>query len=102
MARAKSSLLQRMRPDARLRAHATAVVLTGVLSLIAAPGWSALRNECDLCPPTCPMHHHANATEDDAPHLRCHGAPHGAHSAPANRLVPRVDRPPCGNHGVTS
>ncbi len=104
MVRGEVSLLQRMRPHPRLRTRMTALVLVVVFGLIAAPAWSALRNECDLCPPTCPMHHAGNTSAPASPHLHCHGAQNSTshHAAERAPTVPKVARPPCGNHGVTS
>jgi len=103
MVRGEVSLLQRMRPHPRLRARMTALVFVLAFGLIAAPAWSALRNECDLCPPTCPMHHRGDAAAGANPHLHCHGAQSAAphHAAAHASPLPKVDRPPCGNHGVT-
>lgn len=105
MARADLSLLQRVRPPRRLSAGTIALVLLLQLGLITAPAWSALRNECDLCPPTCPMHHPAaKAAKPANPHMHCHGTakaahPHGSELGPAPA---KMARPPCGNHGVTT
>ena len=104
MVRAEVSLLQRMRPRPRLRASLTALVLMLVVGLIAAPAWSALRNDCSLCPPTCPMHHPRKKPAAASPHLNCHGVAKAAHhhADEQKSQVPKVGRPPCGNHGVSA
>jgi hypothetical protein len=86
------------------RTQRLSVVLGVVFALIGAPASSALRNECDLCPRTCPMHQQrARAAHGAAPHLGCHGAPagtsrHAHHNAHGSG--PSVSRAACGNHGI--
>jgi hypothetical protein len=74
-----------------------------VFGLIAAPAWSALRNDCNLCPPTCPMHHPGKKAAAASPHLHCHGVAKSVHDHADEQAsqVPKVVRPPCGNHGVS-
>ena len=78
------------------------LVVALVLALIGAPAWSALRNECDLCPRTCPMHRDSDPAHASNQHLGCHSAPAGAqhrHALPHGGK-PAVSRAACGNHGV--
>ena len=82
-----------------LRRAASAGAILAVV-LICAPLPRALRAECDLCPPTCPMHHHHTHAADPGMSPRCHGAPN-ARSADTGR-DPRVTRPPCGNHAAVA
>ncbi len=68
-----------------------------VLALLFAPDLSALRSECDLCPPDCPMHHQGGS--QNGPHLGCHhGASHGQRHMPDGR--PALACANCGNHGL--
>jgi hypothetical protein len=88
---------------AQLRRSGDAVVLA--LVLLGAPVVSALHNECDLCSPNCPMHHHQGTPNGSASHLGCHHAAASAarfgHSTPqANG--PTVACATCGNHGLLS
>ena len=77
------------------------------LALVSAPLPQALRGECDLCPPTCPMHRHHESGEPahqgaHAAMPKCHGAPAAAAHHGDSSKGPRVTRPPCGNHAVIS
>lgn len=96
----RRSPLQVLRPRPRLRRWIDAIAPLLAFALLAAPASSALRNECDLCPSTCPMHHpRGDAAPGPAAHLHCHGkvAAHHSHSSGTN-----FSRPPCGNHGLVT
>ena len=83
---------------------ATLTVLL-VLALIGAPATSALRNECSICPRTCPMHHAREAAEAARPQLNCHAAPAGAahhHRPSAHTRGPAFGRATCGTHAVVA
>ena len=89
----------------RTRSHGAGsarLVIILVIALVAAPAWSALRNECGLCPPTCPMHQpHAGTQETHASHLGCHGstASAGHHDRrAAHDHLPSVACATCGHH----
>jgi len=73
-----------------------------VLALIGAPAWAALRNECDLCPRTCPMHRQSDGPHSAHQHLGCHAASSADHQHRAGSRDgrPAVTRATCGNHGV--
>ena len=94
----------RRRARAIARQRSTGLVLTVVLALVGAPAVSAVRNQCNLCPDTCPMHREVSSPQPGkSPHLKCHAAPApSAHEAPPNRQVrgPALSRPTCGNHGI--
>jgi hypothetical protein len=81
---------------------ATACLLA--FSLIVAPWPRALRVECEICPPKCPMHEGRGAPEDghpDAPMaapMKCHGAPAAAASHGDTGKGPKLSRPSCGSH----
>lgn len=75
------------------------LVIALVLALLGAPAVSALRSECDLCPPDCPMHQHHNGAPGS--HLGCHAggalaARLGQHGAPTHG--PLLACATCGNH----
>jgi hypothetical protein len=75
------------------------LVVALVFALLAAPAVNALRSECDLCPPDCPMHH--GATQNGpAAHLGCHhSATHSPHpSEPSDKPV--LGCASCGNHSL--
>ena len=79
------------------------LVIVMVLALVGAPAVGALRNECDLCPPDCPMHQQHDGGH--ASHLGCHGGGalttrFSAHGAAAQG--PSVSCATCGNHGIMS
>jgi hypothetical protein len=85
------------------------LALTVVLALIGAPAVSAVRNECNLCPRTCPMHRHAGEPKESTPRLKCHGASggghHGAEQEPhaegtTQHHGPTLARAACGNHSI--
>jgi hypothetical protein len=97
---------QRLAAAARQRS--AALVLTLVLALIGAPATSALRNECELCPRTCPMHRNHDTGAESGQKMHCHpaqgaqlGQPHHA-SQPLTKQArcPSFGRPNCGNHGT--
>jgi hypothetical protein len=86
----------------RARGHLGWIVVP-ILALIGAPAWSALRNECDLCPRTCPMHQHGEPAASAGHHLGCHAASahdRHAHQNAAPYRGPAVTRASCGNHGI--
>jgi hypothetical protein len=88
---------------ASARRRSVGFVLTLVLALVGAPAWSALRNTCDICPRSCPMHEHGRQGASKATaHMKCHGAPAGhAEDQPSTTgRSPAVTRATCGNHGV--
>ena len=94
-------ILHRRRARAHSPREAVGVVCIVVFALIGAPASSALRNECDLCPRTCPMHLARDAGGAPA-HLGCHGnsaVPHAGHGTP-HRHGRSVTRPTCGNHAL--
>jgi hypothetical protein len=67
------------------------------LTLVAAPMHGALRATCDLCPPDCPMHQ----VGEGGKRLKCHGGAGVGHDdAQAEGGMPRLSKPPCGNHGA--
>jgi hypothetical protein len=77
------------------------LIIVMVLALVGAPAVGALRNECDLCPPDCPMHQQHDGGH--ASHLGCHGG--GALRArfsarDASTQGPSVSCATCGNHGI--
>lgn len=86
------------------RQRSLGLVLTVVLALVGAPAVSAVRNECNVCPRTCPMHHEdASPQPAKGPHLRCHAAPAAsAHEQPPVKHAggPALGRATCGNHGI--
>jgi hypothetical protein len=103
MASRTPPLLARLRPrsgDSRLNS----VVIALVVALVGAPAWGAARNECDLCPSTCPMHQHRSGdTPAPSGHLGCHGhAPGGSthRASTAGERGPSVSCATCGHHGV--
>jgi len=103
MRRGGQPIVARLRRPERRRSAALTVTL--VLALLGGPAISALRNECDLCPPTCPMHqHHEAADTTSGPRLGCHaGAAGTAHrQPPTHERGAAVGRATCGNHGVVS
>jgi hypothetical protein len=80
------------------------LLLTVALALVSAPAVSAVRNQCNVCPRTCPMHH-----ADTSPHpakasrLKCHAPPAAsAHEHPPVKHArgPALGRATCGNHGI--
>jgi hypothetical protein len=102
MARRTTPLLMRLRPRAGAHRRLVALTLVVLLATVAAPAWSAMRNECDLCPPSCPMHHHGSSPAG-ANHLHCHGAGTGAAQAqriPSGHSL--MSRTTCGNHALVS
>lgn len=88
--------------------RAAALVITLVLALIGAPATSALRNECELCPRTCPMHRDHAAGAETGHKMHCHAAQgtqlgthhHGSQARAAQAHCPSFARPNCGNHGT--
>ena len=78
------------------------LIIALVLALVGAPAWSALRNECDLCPRTCPMHRDSDRQHAPNSHLGCHAVPAGTqqHHAVPHGGRPALARAACGNHGV--
>lgn len=98
------SLLQHLQRRLRAERRYGGLLITLALALLGAPAWSALRNECDLCPPTCPMHrNHGAAPQAHAGHLNCHATPTGGapvHPSTAHELGPSVRCATCGNHGI--
>jgi hypothetical protein len=84
-------------------ARTLAWVLTLIAALVGAPATSALRNECELCPRTCPMHHPQKPAPSTHSHLGCHAVQSGAHATrPEHPRGPAVTRPACSTHGVVS
>jgi hypothetical protein len=84
------------------RAAALAVLLA--LALLTAPMRVALRDECDLCPPDCPMHRVEHGRGDEhggAAKMKCHNAPAAKTADASHGKLPRLSRPPCGTHGAT-
>jgi hypothetical protein len=95
--RQRSMVLQRL--------QSLAAVLTLISALIGAPAISAVRNECNLCPTSCPMHQHPDdGHAKAAPPMKCHGAKsHGdedRHTAPGQPRGLSIARAACGNHGL--
>jgi hypothetical protein len=85
----------------RPRRHDAGLVIVLAIALLGAPAVSALRNECNLCPPDCPMHQHHNGVPGS--HLGCHGG--GALTARLGQLGAPTHGPllacaTCGNHGL--
>lgn len=89
--------------------RAVSLAVTLAVALLTAPLTGALGRDCQLCPPTCPMHAvHQPRGESPAPHDHatvakkptCHGVPAAqqAEQARADRHGLRLTRPPCGNH----
>jgi len=93
--------------------RAVSLAVTLAIALLTAPLTAAWSRDCQLCPPTCPMHA-ARAPRDTstAPHGHatvaakptCHGVPAAQHAeqARADRHGIRLTRPPCGNHGAVA
>jgi hypothetical protein len=93
----------RRRDQVRLDPRALAWVLTLIVALVGAPATSALRNECELCPRTCPMHQQRQPAPGTHSHLGCHAVQSGAHAKrPERQRGPAVTRPACSTHGVIS
>src|SRR5262249_27485876 len=80
------------------------LVIVLVLALLGTSTVGLLHNECDLCPPGCPMHQHDG--QQPGSRLGCHGgggalaARFNQHSAPHHG--PSVRCATCGNHGIVS
>ncbi|MDX2170156.1 MAG: hypothetical protein SF182_24000 [Deltaproteobacteria bacterium] len=82
------------------RSIALAVLLA--LALFTAPMRVALRSECDLCPPDCPMHRaeHGHGEAPAGASMKCHNAPAAKVADATHGKLPRLSRPPCGTHGA--
>lgn len=77
------------------------VALALVAALIGAPASRVARNQCDLCPPTCPMHHpeHVQPSKPSCHGVEVAAAHHGAERAHTG--APALSRPPCRDAGGT-
>ena len=87
------------------RQRSIGLVLTVVLALVGAPAVSAVRNQCNVCPRTCPMHHDdASPQPGKAQHLKCHAAPAASaqheHPPVKHARGSALGRATCGNHGI--
>lgn len=98
-------LQQRLRTAFGSDSRSATLTVLLVLALIGAPATSALRNECSICPRTCPMHHAREEAEAARPRLNCHAAPAGAahrHRPSEHTRGPAFGRANCGTHGLAA
>jgi hypothetical protein len=106
MLRAAQRFMWRRSARSLARQRRVGLVLTVALALVSAPAVSAVRNQCNVCPRTCPMHHEdASPHPVKAPRLKCHAAPAAsAHEHPPVKHArgPALGRATCGNHGIMS
>lgn len=105
MLRAFQVLARRRSARSIARQRSLGLVLTVVLALVGAPAVSAVRNQCNVCPRTCPMHHvDASPQPAKAAHLKCHApaaaSEHQQHIPVKHARGPALGRATCGNHGI--